>query len=117
MAYTAVDFKPMPDSQLVAIYQVPAGSRVFVAETVLGVAIYRNPDDRGCENVLVPMHAQDFTTLQSHYFSNRRLLNERLPCSLILDPQLFDAVSQYAVENSGSPAHLMPVDGSWVVIE
>jgi hypothetical protein len=106
VSYTAVEVT-MTSTPLVAIY-VEDGK--FEAERVLGVAMFRNPDDRNSPNVLVPIHGDDLGVHQNHDYLNRRELNSRLPQQVLCDRLLWDGLE-------GSSSAIVKIDsttGLWV---
>ena len=108
MAYTVVELR-MVDTPLVAIYKQLESQ--YEARTVVAIAIYRNPEDRGGENILVPLTASDFTSTQSHYALNRREVNTLLPAELVTDRDLCNAVA-----DDGGTSEVTLRDFGWVVV-
>ncbi|NRD25833.1 hypothetical protein [Frigoribacterium sp. VKM Ac-2836] len=107
MSYTVVEVTMSSDQYLVALY-VEDG--LFEAERVLALATYRNPEEKGSPNVLVPIHADDLTMHQDHHALNRRILNQRLPQAVIHDRLLWD-------ELDGHSSLIVSIDkatGKWV---
>lgn len=77
----------MTSSQtLVAIY---LEDDRYEARRILGIALYRDPDEKGSPNYTVPLHDDDFTVHQVHEAMNRRILHQRLPIRVVDDPLLW----------------------------
>ena len=117
MAYTVVSFDIVPPHlPCVALYRYSDDRTEYVAEIVVAFALYRDPESRGSENVPAPLHVDDFVRVQSASYANRRLLSERLPRFMVIDPGLHAEVALYSAEHGcAAPVKRSAASGFWEV--
>lgn len=87
MAYTILDCREITQP-LVAIY-TDRDEKSGFAQPIFGLLVYRDMDNKGSENLLVPATADDMTSTQTHNEPTRRDLILRLPRFVINSPELY----------------------------
>lgn len=112
MSYTLVEISPV-QGPVVALYSYPSpeGPASWEARQVLAYGLYRNPDDKGSANFLVPLHDTDFLSEQDHDQSWGQV-KKRLPTDVRADPELYALTVR-----TGSAWVSRDDDGVWTVDE
>lgn len=114
--YTVIDFRPTSEP-LVAIYSHRDGS--YSAAPIEGIATYRDLNDKGSENYLVPVSAFSLTSEQQHFFMSATSLVSGLPKWVVRDSELHnEAVLWSNVDDADDLPVYLDVDSRrWVPVD
>ena len=120
MSYTLVEITPTT-LPLVAIYSDDDPTREYSdgkreALPVIAFGLFRDPDDRGAPNISIPLTPEDFNVFQQHYYASRRVLEEKMPYSVVHSSRLFDEVALVAESDESAAVTLDANSGLWVVV-